>query len=138
MKSLAINNWFDLLDRVAGSSSMLPELKSGIFGEPIAVDASKEGDDIVVRADVPGVPKENLNISLENGVLTISGERSECSEKTCGNVYFQERSLGSFSRSIKVPANVDERSVKATLQDGVLQLILKRSEPVAAKKIEIS
>lgn len=85
---------------------------------------------------MPGVSKDNLNVTLEKGVLTISTKR-EAHKETDGNVYLRECAFGEFSRSLRVPSDVNE-NIHATLKDGVLQLILERKEGAVPRKIEIS
>ncbi|MHA2279543.1 MAG: Hsp20/alpha crystallin family protein [Promethearchaeota archaeon] len=102
------------------------------------VDIKNEGDNVVVRADLPGISKDDLNVTIENRVLTITGERKRESEQQDENYYLCERSSGSYSRSFRVPADVDEQSINATLRDGVLQLILKRLPETKPHKIDIS
>lgn len=101
------------------------------------LEARDEGGNIVVRADVPGIPKEDINITLEDGMLTISATREDTRKDTDGNTYVQERSYGSFSRSLRLPPDVGE-NIHATLKDGVLQLVLERNEGAKPRKIEIS
>jgi HSP20 family protein len=101
------------------------------------VDVQNNDDHIVVRADVPGISKDALNVTLENGILTITGDRKREESKTEGSYYLCERSCGSYSRSFRVPADVDEKSINATLRDGVLQLILKRTPEATSRRIEI-
>lgn len=92
---------------------------------------------IVIRADLPGVRKNDISITLENGELTISAERKSTIEETTEHVYVRERKFGSFTRTLRVPKDVSD-DVQATLEDGVLQLILQRTEAAKPRKIEIS
>lgn len=103
---------------------------------PFEIDARDEGGSIIIRADLPGVAKGDLNVTLEKGILTISAKR-EVHKETDGNVYIQERTFGSFSRSLRVPSNVGD-NIHATLKDGVLQLILERTEGSKPRKIVVS
>lgn len=109
-------------------------LSEGDFDFP--VDVRNEKDHIVVRADVPGIPRDNLNITLENSILTITGERKKEKTDQSETYYSCERSFGTFSRSFRVP-DVDKNSIKASLQDGVLQVILQRAVKAKSHKIEI-
>ncbi len=115
----------DMVNRMQGETSTFE------------LDAQDEGGNIVIRADLPGVSKEDVTITLDKGVLTISAKRTSHKEETDGNVYIQERTFGSFSRSMRVPSDIRD-DVHATLKDGVLQLILERSEGAAPRKIDIS
>lgn len=98
------------------------------------LDVKEEGDNFIVHADVPGVKKEDLSITLENGILTISAERKI--EESQG-FHMQERSYGKVSRSLKMLSDIDENSIDATLRDGVLKLVLSRAEQAKPRKIEI-
>lgn len=121
--------------------TIIDEMFSSLSGQTgerdFEIDAKNEGGDIIIRADLPGIRKEDVKVTLENGILTISAERKSETEKDGDNVYFQERTFGSFRRSLALPPDVSE-DVNAILRDGVLQLILKRTEEAKPRKIEIS
>jgi HSP20 family protein len=101
------------------------------------LDIKEDGDNLIVRADVPGARKEDVNVTLEQGVLTISAERKTETEEKDENFHVRERSYGKFTRSIQLPGEIDPNSINATLQDGVLQLILRQREETKPKQIEI-
>src|ERR687886_939355 len=87
-----------------------------------ALDVLQEDGDIVVRAELPGVKQEDVDITLQNGVLTISGVRQAEEEKEGSGYYVRERRYGSFSRSLALPEGTDESSITARFQDGVLEV----------------
>jgi HSP20 family protein len=101
-----------------------------------AVDVYEDKDQFTVVAEVPGLKKEDLNLSLHNGVLTISGERKREEKPEQG--FRSERFVGRFQRSITLPASVDPSGVKATYQDGLLKVVLGKSEEAKPKQIEVS
>jgi HSP20 family protein len=101
------------------------------------VDIVEEDNAFTLRADVPGVDKNNIKVSVENGLLTISGEKKEERENKKGNYAYFERSYGSFSRSFNLPDHVDEKNIAAKYHDGVLELTLKKTEEAKAKAIEV-
>jgi HSP20 family protein len=101
------------------------------------IDAQNEGDNIVIRADLPGVCKDDISVTLEDNVLTISGNKKDHSEEIESTVYLQERTFGSFCRSLRVPPDISE-DIHATMKNGVLQLILKRNESPKPREIKIS
>jgi HSP20 family protein len=111
-----------------------------IFTEETAwsppVDISESEDDLILRLEVPGMDKEDINITVSEGVLTVAGEKKiETEEKeTC---HCRERCYGSFSRSICLPFDVDADKVDATFKDGVLKITLPRAEAAKPKHIEI-
>jgi HSP20 family protein len=92
----------------------------------------------VVTAELPGVKKEDIDVSVENGVLTITAEtRSETEEKEGDRVIRQERRYGRYLRSLRLGKTVDEKRVKASYRDGILELILPKAEEVKPKKITV-
>ena len=102
-----------------------------------ALDVRSNGDEIVIRAELPGFAAGDVDISLEQNVLTLKGAR-EAEEKTEGDVYHrQERWTGEFSRSLEMPCEVDEGKVAAEFSNGVLTIRLPRVEEHKPKRIEI-
>ncbi len=103
------------------------------------VDVSESDNDFVVRAEIPGVRKEDVNVTVENGVLTISAEsKSETEEKEGARVIRQERRYGKYMRSLRLSADIDESKVTATHKDGVLQVTLPKAEEVKPKRISVA
>ena len=101
------------------------------------MDVSVEGDNILVRAELPGLRKEDVKVSLEHNLLTISGEKKEETQKEGNQYYFQERSYGAFSRSVELPTTVDAKKITATFKDGVLHVTLPKSEEAKPRQIEV-
>lgn len=103
-----------------------------------AVDVSENDNEYIVRAELPGVKKEDINVTLEDGVLAISGEtKSETDEKKGGRVIRQERRSGKYMRSLRLGTQVDEHKTKAKYKDGVLELVLPKAESVKPKRIAV-
>ena len=102
-----------------------------------SLDVSETPSTVGVRMDVPGMNSEEIDIRLANGVLTISGERKEEMEEKGRTFHRVERSYGSFSRSITLPAAVAEDKVEAQYNDGVLTVTLQKTEEAKARKIEV-
>lgn len=88
------------------------------------LETFRRGDKLVVRADLPGLRKEDVNVEVDNGVLAISGERSDENEEQRDDFYRSERSYGQFYRAIPLPDGIDENQCEATFKDGVLEVIL--------------
>jgi HSP20 family protein len=101
-----------------------------------ALDVYQDKDQFTVVAELPGLKKEDIELSLQDGVLTISGERKQ--EKKSEEGYRNERFFGRFQRSVTLPAGVDGNKVKATYQDGVLKVVLPKAEEAKPKQIEVS
>lgn len=103
-----------------------------------AVDVTENDDAYHIRADLPGVKKEDLDISLQDGVLTINAEtKQEKKEEKEGRLIRQERRYGKFVRSMRFGDSVDADKIKADYKDGVLKLMLPKAEKVKAKKIDV-
>ena len=102
-----------------------------------AVDVSETGDRIVIKAEVPGIEVKDIDISLSGDVLTIKGEKKSEREETKENYHLVERSCGSFSRSLKLPAAVEVDKIEARYEKGVLTVTCPKKEGVKPKTIEI-
>ncbi|HWR59182.1 MAG TPA: Hsp20/alpha crystallin family protein [Thermodesulfovibrionales bacterium] len=120
--------------------TLWPE-KAGEFETIVpSVDIYEEGNEIVLKADMPGMEKKDVDISISDGFLTISGERKKEEKVEKGNYYSYERSHGSFFRRFELPRDIDADKVKAHLDSGVLEVRLPKSEEAKerSKKISIS
>ena len=103
-----------------------------------AMDVKEREGEYVVKTEMPGVNKDDISITMENGVLTISGEtRSETEEKEGERLIRQERRYGKYTRSLRLGTQVDEKGIKANYKDGVLELTLPKAEEVKPKKITV-
>ncbi len=101
------------------------------------MDVVETKDGVTLKVDVPGMKQEDLNISLDDHILTVKGERKHESEvKEEGYSRF-ERSYGSFQRSVVLPPTVDANGVKATYKDGVLEIQLPKKEEARPKAIKV-
>jgi HSP20 family protein len=101
------------------------------------VDISETETEYVIKAELPGMKKEDVNVTLEDGVLTIQGERKQESEEKGKKHHRVERSYGSFVRSFTLPDYVDGTKVTASFKDGVLNLHLPKSEKAKPRVIEV-
>jgi HSP20 family protein len=102
-----------------------------------AVDIFEQGDDLVIRAEVPGLEKDDVDISIENNTLVLSGERKREAEFDERDAYRLERSFGVFTRSFILPITVDCARISASYKNGVLELTLPKAEQAKQRKIEI-
>ena len=102
-----------------------------------AIEVFEKEDKFVVKAEIPGMKEEDVDISVVGDTLTIKGERKAESEVKEEDYYCCERSYGSFSRSIAVPSNVDAAKIEASYEDGVLEVSLPKAPEVKPKKIAV-
>ncbi|HKD80439.1 MAG TPA: Hsp20/alpha crystallin family protein [Candidatus Angelobacter sp.] len=102
-----------------------------------AVDIYEDEHNIVLTAETPGIEEKDLDISLENGVLTLSGERKMENEEQQDNFHRIERSYGRFTRSFTLPPSVDPEDVRAEFNNGVLKVTLAKREEAKPKQIKI-
>lgn len=103
------------------------------------VDISETDKEYLVRAELPDVAKEDMHLSVDNGVLTIRGEKKQEKEEKGKKFHRIERHYGSFSRSFTLPDNVDAAAIKAAFKDGVLNVTLPKSsrKPTKAIKVDV-
>lgn len=99
-------------------------------------DIYEEKDKLVVRLDLPGLRKEDVSVTLQEGMLTIKGERKTQAPKDA-TFYVQERVSGTFLRQIQLPVAVDAGKIDAHFRDGVLEVTLPKSEEAKPKQIEV-
>ena len=103
-----------------------------------AVDMYDDEKNIYVKADVAGIEEKNLNVSIQDNIMTISGERVEEKKESRGmGRVISERRMGSFARTISIPDNVKQENIRAELKNGVLTVTLPKEKPVSAKEIKI-
>jgi HSP20 family protein len=123
-------NLFQLLDRAAGSR------RPAASWEP-AVELLERGDEQVIRVELPGVSREQIEIGVEGKVLSVRGRREREADGRGERCLRSERNHGSFARHFKLPETVDAARIRATQQDGVLEIVLPRQERAKAKRIEV-
>ena len=103
-----------------------------------ALDLYQSNDNVMAVVELPGIRKEDLEISLHDGTLTISGERKRESSSNGEKAERTERYVGTFRRSIALPTRVDANKVSATYRDGILTVTLPKAEEVKPKQIQVS
>jgi HSP20 family protein len=103
-----------------------------------AMDLVETEDDFVLRADLPGLSENDVNIELEDSVLTISGERKAEHEERKEGYYRVERASGHFARSLTLPVGVDPNGVRASFDRGVLEVRIPKPEERKPRKVEIA
>jgi HSP20 family protein len=119
---------------------------SGVTGkEPLAfgnfvpaVDVYEDEQNVMLKLEVPGVNEEDLNVSLENSTLTVSGERKFEKEEKEENFHRIERRYGSFTRTFRLPSTVDPEKVEAAYDKGILKITLAKRAEAKPKQIKVS
>jgi HSP20 family protein len=135
--------WRDLVSIQDRVSRMLADAPTrwgtdegyGAWAPP--VDIFEKGDSLVIRAEMPGVDRNDIDVRIENGVLMLKGERRHEEDVEERNAYRMERVYGSFTRSFSLPTTVDASKISARLKDGVLELMLPKAEEAKPKKVTI-
>ena len=102
-----------------------------------AVDLYEKDDHYMIKAELPGVDKNDIKIDLKDRLLTLSGERTYDNEVKEENYYRRERSYGKFQRAFTLPADVDSDKIKAEFKDGVLQIEVPKPEEKKAKQVTV-
>lgn len=134
--SREMSSLWNAFDRMFEDSYMMPaEQQARSWG--LAVDVAENDNAYVVKASVPGVKAEDIDVTLEKNVLTISGE--SLADETINHEEYRlrERRYGTFSRSIRFPAEVNSDSIEASYENGVLTLTVPKTEEVKPRKIAV-
>jgi HSP20 family protein len=119
----------------SGSIAAVPSWGSG--WSP-SIDVRENERELTVKAELPGIDPDDLDISVSGDVLTISGQKREESEERGEGYYHSERRFGSFRRSVPLPVAVDQEKISAEYERGVLTINLPKSEKAVAKRIPVS
>jgi HSP20 family protein len=130
------NHINDLFDQRVGRARTLPAVAAGAWLPPVDIVESK--DAYLIRAELPGMKREDFNLEVNDGTLTLSGERK--SEALTDGVEYHrsERVTGKFSRSFYLPRTVKQDGIKASYQDGILEIQVPKAEEAKPKQIAIS
>jgi HSP20 family protein len=121
------------------SARWLPRFRTGEIGEiSPSIDMFTEKDDVVVKAELPGMKKEDINVSLTDNTITVSGEKKQEEKVEKKDYYSYERSYGSFSRSIRLPAEVHTDKASAKFKDGVLEIRIPKTEEAKKKEKKVA
>jgi len=138
----------DVFGELTGMQQEMNRLFDEFFGErqtemsecawtPM-VDVSETETELRIRAELPGLNHEDIEINLQDNVLTLKGEKKQEQKEETENFHRIERCYGNFSRSFTLPANVKADAVQATFKNGILLITLPKTEEARPKKIEIS
>ncbi len=125
----------DMFERFAGDYSSLFGTE-GRAGAP-ALDVVDRKDEVVVRADLPGLEQKDVQVEVQDSTLLLRGERAGQREEKEGDYYCCERWEGKFARSIPLPSGVDTDKINASFKNGILEIHLPKTKEARGKKIEI-
>jgi len=131
---------FNLLEEVEAMAREMFDGEKPLFHTGLlhSLDVYREKDDLVVKAELPGIKKKELGISLEDDMLTIKAEKKHEEVTDDAEHYISERRFGEYSRTIKLPFDVDEEKISATFKNGLLEMRLPKAEEAKPKHIEIN
>jgi HSP20 family protein len=143
---MAITRWDPIRDLMTLQSSIQSMLNDapgsqrsddsyGTWAPP--VDIFERGDDLIIRAELPGVERKDMDIQVENNTLTLRGERKRDPEIENGTAYRVERVAGGFMRRFSLPTTVDSTKIVARHKDGILEIVLPKMEVAKARRVEI-
>jgi len=124
-----------LFDRFFRAWPMRASTQEGLWAP--SVDVSETAKEVILKAELSGVDPKEIDVSVRGDILTLRGERKQEKEEKGENFHRVERSYGSFSRSVQLPAEVDSGKVDATYKDGVLKITMPKTKGAAAKKIQV-
>jgi HSP20 family protein len=134
-----LTNLRDEMDRLfAAPLAQLTRNSQLLSGWTPALDIFEEKDHLIVKAELPGMKKEQIEVSLHHGSLSISGERKSEGNYGDADVYRAERFVGRFQRTVTLPVQVAGDKVKAQYKDGLLTITLPKTEEARPKQIEVN
>jgi HSP20 family protein len=148
---MAIVRWWDPMRDLAGIQDKMnqifedtftrtrgrEEVLTGGMWTP-AVDIYETDGTVVVKAELPGVQKDQVGVEVKDGILTLRGERKYEKEVKEENFHRIERSYGTFQRAFSLPTTVDQEKISATMKDGVLEVTLPKKEAAKPKQISVA
>ena len=140
-----------MMNLIRRDAADFPRLFSQLFSEPcfngnslanleegtLPLDISEDDKNVIVRASVPGFTKEDIDVEVHSGILTIKASHNEEKEEKTERFYRRERRFGSMSRRVALPSTVSENATRAQLKDGVLTLYIPKSEEALPRKVQI-
>ena len=136
-KPMDISNDIDDMFRTVFHSDWKYPLKTKPNWKP-EIDIKESDNLFQIKADIPGLTKKDIKISLKGDRLTISGERKKISDKENDHYHYRERSIGKFKRSFNLPESINKDKIKASFKNGILSIELEKHEEIVPKEMEIS
>jgi HSP20 family protein len=130
-----MERWFeDVFRRPFFAPTWMPRIKFPELGEMApSVDIYEEGGDIVLKAELPGMKKDEIDVNIAGDTVTISGEKKAEEKVERKDFYRLERSFGSFTRKLRLPAEIQPDKAKASFHDGVLEVRIPKTEAAKEK-----
>lgn len=125
----------DEMNRLFETSLRHPTGLDAVFSP--SIDIVVEKDNVIVKADLPGLAKDDVTVTLQDNYLTIKGEKKHEVQQKETNYFLSERVHGSFTRTIELPMAVDAKKIEARFKDGVLHVTLPKTEDAKPKQIEV-
>jgi HSP20 family protein len=133
-----ITRWEPFGDLRGGLERVFDEIVGGRERNTPAIDVVHDDGNLVIRADVPGLKPEEVNVEVRDDVLTISGEHEETQEEQNERFVRRERRYGAFTRSVPLPAGVDPNKIEARTRDGVLEIKVPLPEGRGGEPVSIT
>ena len=130
------NPWREFDDLFTSMAALPSENLSRSEWVP-AVDISETDDQFKIDVEIPAISRDDINVSVKDGLLTVTGER-KVEKETDGKMHRVERRYGRFSRSFRLPENVDEESIAAASKDGVLSLVVAKKDNESPRNIVVT
>lgn len=135
---MSIIKWRPMFDPFMDMDKFFEDMPMAAHGFVPALDVYQDTDNVVVETPLPGVNPSDVNISIENDVLTIEGKSEKKSEVDDKNYYRKEIRFGSFHRAVALPAAVNGEKANAEYKDGILKITIPKEERAKPKQIKIS
>ena len=132
-----VDRWFDDFFRRPFAPISFPRMRFAAEEIIPFVDIFEADGDVVLKAELPGMKKEDIEVTLTDTDITISGEKKKEEEVKKKDYYKYERSYGSFCRTFSLPAEVQANKVKSTFKDGVLEVRMPKSEKAKSKEVKV-
>jgi len=129
-----LTTWYDEFENLFYDNFASENLKNTWYP---AVDIEHKEKEYILRADLPGLKKEDINVTIDKGYLTLKGERKTGNEENKNNYHTIERIYGRFQRTFKVPGGLTEKEIKAKYHDGVLELTIPTPKVEKPKTINV-
>ena len=136
-RPMNISNDFDDMFRTVFHSDWKYPLKTKPNWKP-EIDIKESDNLFQIKADIPGLTKKDIKVSLKGDQLTISGERKKISDNENDHYHYRERSIGKFKRSFNLPESINKDKIQASFKSGILSIELEKHEEIVPKEMEIS